>query len=989
VPDAVVSGSGAVKHSVGIGDGRAAATDRSRRLARAAASDPGPLLEREGELARIEEALNAARAGHGSLLALSGPAGIGKTTLCTAAVREARRAGMAVLSARGGELEREFSFGLVRQLCEPLLRSAGPADRRRLVTGAARGALLALEGEPDRPPPIGERGFAAIHGLYLLVANASASSPVLIVVDDCHWADPASLRWLVYLADRLGSHRIALLLALRPSEAEDREEPFVRLERLAAAALSPRALTAGAVAQMLSRGLGGTPPPALVDAACAVTGGNPFLIEELIGALVADDVAPDELAARMVRELGPRSVARSVSLRLARLRPAWKLARAVAVLGDGVPLRTAASLAGVAFEAAVAACDRLSAVGIFEPGTPVRFVHPLVRSAVYLDIAPAERALCHGRAAQLLDAHGAELDRVCAHLLLCEPTGSEVVIEQLRAGAEQALARGAPEGAVTYLKRALAEGGPRELRPTLLHALGRAEKLLRDPAGVAHLHEALEIEAEPVRRAQVALDAAELMALGAQWDRALEIADETIAALRSSNGPTSDEARRWVARLESFRTGFAAYDPRRVTELDRRLDDLVALCWAPTPEMRSLAAALAQMLAWRGQETELAGRLLDHSLGEPRFAALIEADSLRVMRSLAAAYLLDRLDLVERLSGELLAESRRRGSLGGTLMALCHRAGLSARRGDLAAAEATLRDVVEPARDHAIGFMLPSALWLAAEALVERPGLADVAELAETTELEPGFAQTTSGTLLHEVRGRVALAGHDLEAARAELEAAAAAYQALRLLSPNAGDWRCALALAIGAVDRERALGLAEEQLRRAEALGLARSRGVALRTLGMLEGGARGLDRLRRSVAVLERSDARLEHGRALVELGAALRRANQRAAAREPLRRGLDLAHRCGAVRLEDRARVELRATGARPRRVSLAGSDALTAAERRVAELAARGLTNSEIAGTLFVTINTVEGHLRHVYQKLSIRSRRQLAQALEVQNTTVPL
>ena len=147
-----------------------------------------------------------------------------------------------------------------------------------------------------------------------------------------------------------------------------------------------------------------------------------------------------------------------------------------------------------------------------------------------------------------------------------------------------------------------------------------------------------------------------------------------------------------------------------------------------------------------------------------------------------------------------------------------------------------------------------------------------------------------------------------------------------------------------------------------------------------MLEGGERGLRDLREAAELAAASGARLEHARGLVELGAALRRANQRTAAREPLRTGLDLAYRCGAARLAQRARAELLAAGARPRRGALTGLEALTVSERRVAELAATGMSNPEIAQALFVTLNTVEGHLRHAYQKLSIGSRGQLPAAL---------
>jgi DNA-binding NarL/FixJ family response regulator len=136
----------------------------------------------------------------------------------------------------------------------------------------------------------------------------------------------------------------------------------------------------------------------------------------------------------------------------------------------------------------------------------------------------------------------------------------------------------------------------------------------------------------------------------------------------------------------------------------------------------------------------------------------------------------------------------------------------------------------------------------------------------------------------------------------------------------------------------------------------------------------------LHEAVEVLEPSPCRLEHAHALLELGAALRRSNRRVIAREYLRPGLEMAYQCGAAPLAERAAHELAATGARPRRVMLSGIEALTASERRVAELAAAGLSNPEIAQQLFVTRSTIETHLAHVYQKLSITSRRQLPDAL---------
>jgi DNA-binding CsgD family transcriptional regulator len=180
--------------------------------------------------------------------------------------------------------------------------------------------------------------------------------------------------------------------------------------------------------------------------------------------------------------------------------------------------------------------------------------------------------------------------------------------------------------------------------------------------------------------------------------------------------------------------------------------------------------------------------------------------------------------------------------------------------------------------------------------------------------------------------------------------------------------------------DPDKARARTEQMLREAHAWGTPRAIGMALRAAGLVEGGTGGLELLEEAVAVLEPSPARLEYARALVDLGAALRRANRRAAARDPLRRALDLADACGARPLADRARHELRASGARPRRPRISGVDALTASERRIARMAADGLSNPEIAQALFITKKTVEAHLSSVYRKLDIHSRTQLAPTL---------
>lgn len=944
---------------------------------------PGGLLERKGELTRIDRLLAAARDGRGGVVVITGPAGIGKTALLTEAAARAGQAGMRVLAGRGGELEGGFAFGVARQLFEPLLAGAAPAEREALLAGAARRALIALGDETGAAPsPAGnERLFTAVHGLYWLVVNASGAGPVLVVVDDLHWADQASLRFLLYLAGRLAGLPVALVLSWRPEEPGAGADRLARLEQVDAESVVPLAPLSRRAVRALLTGEFGTAPAERFAVAChAETGGNPFLLRELAASLRADGMGPGEEAADQVAGLGPQSVARAVALRVARLGPAaGELARAAAILGDGAQLRHAAALTGVALADAAAAADELAGIGVLEPGTPLRFVHPIVRTAVHDDIPEAGRGLRHAEAARLLAADGADLDAVCAHLLVCEPAGSREVVEQLRAAAARSLGRGGAWSAAAYLRRALAETADVSLRAELLAELGRAEKVVDDPAAAEHLRESLRLASDPGLRAAVAPDLAELLLLAGQWDAGTAVVRSALAEMTDHDMRPDGPAHATATRLQAWWAGLAAYDPHLVAEFDDHLGELRAAARGRDAVSRLLAGLLAGVLAWRGERDAGVLDLVDHALDQDRLLTRVDSDPLMAAQALFTPVFLDELERAEALADQLLALSRTRGSVIGLVIADCVRVAAHTRRGELVGAETEVRAVIEIAVEHGMTFAVPSALYFGADALIERPELADVAALAGTIALAPDFARTASGAMLREIRGRLALAQADFGTARAELKAAASIYDALHLLNPGTG-WRSALALAVAAEDPGRAQRLVGDELADALRAGLPRSTGIALRTRGMLEGGERGLRDLREAAEVLAASGARLEHARALVELGAALRRANQRTAAREPLRTGLDLAHRCGAVRLAERARAELLTTGAKPRRAVLTGLEALTASERRVAELAAAGMSNPEIAQTLFVTLSTVEGHLRQAYRKLSISSRGQLPAAL---------
>lgn len=285
----------------------------------------GLLLEREGEFETIAAQLRRARGGDGSLLVVEGPAGIGKTTILGAATAMAREAGMAVLWARGGVLEQQLEYGVARQLVErPVLR-ARPERRAQLLAGPALGSMAALGvGELPADSALGGDPSPQIqHALHWLVANMAEEEPLLIALDDAHWADPASLRVGGYLARRLEGLSVAMLVASRDDEP-DSQQPL--LNELFAAAeptyLRPAPLGEGGIAAVLREAFASRDPsPRLIEACGRATGGNPFLLTELVGELLANHSDPERMPIDAVDRAGPVAVRRSLLLRLGNLGP--------------------------------------------------------------------------------------------------------------------------------------------------------------------------------------------------------------------------------------------------------------------------------------------------------------------------------------------------------------------------------------------------------------------------------------------------------------------------------------------------------------------------------------------------------------------------------------------------------------------------------------------------------------------------------------------
>ena len=398
------------------------------------------MLDREAELGELDELVERAADGRGALVLVEGPPGIGKTRLLAAARGQARRHGLAVLSARASELDREFPFGVIRQLFAPLKVCTDPARRAALLSGAAAPAEALLGGETPPPPAGADPSWAHFHALYWLVANLAEQSPAALIVDDAHWADASSLRFLQFLLPRLSELAILVAVATRaPESAAERTAIDALAIDPAAHVLRPAPLTGEAIAALIAAELGAPGEDGFIQACGEATGGNPFLLLELLRELAADEIVPTAGQAPLVRQLAPPTVSRAVLLRLARLGDdAAALAAAVAVLGDGAPLRRAAALAGLDVEHAGEVAAALARAQILTSERPLAFVHPILRSAVYADLEGGARSRAHRRAATLLAEEGASAEVLATHLLATEPAGDAVVARTLREAAARA-----------------------------------------------------------------------------------------------------------------------------------------------------------------------------------------------------------------------------------------------------------------------------------------------------------------------------------------------------------------------------------------------------------------------------------------------------------------------------------------------------------------------------------------------------------------------
>lgn len=929
----------------------------------------GRLLEREAELATLDRLLGGAASGAGGVLLLVGPAGIGKTSLLDATADRALATGVTVHRARGRAPEQHFAFGATLQLLEARVRAVPPPERDALLSGAA-GLVRPLLEHGDGAAPAGDP-FPLLHGLHWLVAGlAERDGPLCLLVDDAQWADGPSLLFLAYLAHRVAELPVALVAAVRTGEPATSPELAALLD--GADQLEPAPLTAEAVTRAVTEAFGDEPDRAFAAACAQVTGGNPFLLHELLREARRRDLAPRAEAAAAVRRLSPGTVTRRVLARLRALPdPAAAMARALAIAGDDTPIDRVAALAGVEPAAGARAIDALAAASIVTASSRPAFVHPLVHAAIAADLGAGERERGHARAAALLDAAGEPPERVAEHLLAMNGDGDARAIEILREAGERAAARGAPRAAAAFLARALAMPASRAHRPALLAQLALAEVAAGTPTAADRLLEAVDAAPAPSERVRLVLVACGHLYASGRTEEAAELLERELR--RPADIP---EALR--RDLEAARFTTLALDPVRMAKADAGVKDVL------TGERSPASAAERALLAGESLRRML---FVDRTAAEATAMAMRAWDGGAVLADPNGSQTLGILcgalvagdDLVreEELLDVAVAEAQARGSIIDVATASYCRSCPRLYRGKLldAMADAEQALAAVPYGWHAYANGPRVVLTLAALA---RDDL-DAAEAAiEAADLGPGVPTVAVAPVFTTI-AKVRLARGDLEGA---LEAAMECERRSPVPTPLLfSDWRSTAAIALARLgDRERARALADEDVALLRAWGAPGPLAVALRARGLVERGEAALPWLEEAVAMAERSPSVLTQAGVLIEHGAVLRRLGQRAAADEPLRRGLEIAAHCGAHHFERRAREELRASGRRPRRTALRGVDALTPAERRVADLAAGGMSNREIAQALFVTVKAVEKHLANAYPKLGIRSRRELPGAL---------
>lgn len=897
------------------------------------------LFGRAEQSAALDAAIDAPASGRSAVVVVEGAWGTGKSALLDRTCRRAEAAGLVVVSAVGVAPDRELELGVVHQVLEQVL-------------------------------DIFPEGIA----LHRVVATVAAERPVLLVVDDAHDIDAASARELVRLLARVDRPRVGVVIAgaprrrpgwdeLRAAAARRSGTRFVRLAPL----------DARAGASLVRHRV-----PAATDDEVAelhrVSAGNPFLLRAAADAVVAGAPAdglttavPDAIRHRVAAllhelEAPTRRLVEVASVDLLTRQPQMTptVAVAPAVLASMLELD----------DAALARCvDELADVGLIAQHD-LGSIAPLTAAAIAAEMSATRREAVHRALANELWSSGAANDVVVDHLLRSSPGHSAWAVGMLRAAADEARGRGDLGAASALLRRALEEHPVAPVRASLLADLAVTEAVGRTPTAAARLDEAVAAQSSDTRRAEV------LHAVG----RALVVSGQRAdAAMAFERGLELHASEEWDLLFGAALVNATRLHPQLREPIGRRVGELLGRAsHGTTTAARAAWAELAFEMLLRNDP--VAEVIACARRGLPGTGAGA-SDDLALRTAVGVlAFAGDTATAIDAVDAALGSASIAQSAA--AVASLRFRRGqCRAFTGELVAA----RDDLEAALGHrAAGwgeFAAEAGLYLT-EVLIELAHVDAAAALVDdiATDLRQ-HRQATDAAIIY-ARGRVRLAQRRAREALTDFqEAGRLAADVFGNRNPSVLAWRSGAAAAAHRMGATAAAEqLADDELRDARRFGEPRSLAHALRTAGRVKGGDDALAHLQEALDVVAGSPARLEHAYVLADLGGALRRAGRVAEAEQHLREAGDLADRLGAVTLGRMVREKLRLVGRRPRRLRVTGPGALTPSEVRVATLAAKGMTNREIAQELFVTLKAVEFHLGNTYRKLGITSRRQLPQAL---------
>ncbi|QTE02206.1 ATP-binding protein [Streptomyces cyanogenus] len=883
---------------------------------RPSAAGSAPLWERDAEIATVAQALDvlcADQSSAGSLLVLRGEAGLGKTALLAETRRIAERRGCTVWSARGAETLRSVPFHVVRQLLQPALLSLLPEEAREYlgdwydIAGPALG-IADPQGDNADPHYVCDGLVAAVRRL------ARREWPLVLLVDDAHWADQETLRWLAAFAERLDDLSVLVLVARRPGEVSG--ESARLLDEVAAAADRPvrtlSALTPDATAGLTRATLGRQADDPFCREVWAVTGGNPYDTVELLAKVQDSELQPVEAQAAELRALnraarGGGLVDRLKGLGLEATRFAW----AAAILGTGITVDMVARLATMNDELARHCAELLcsariltepeSAAGTEPAGGALEFVHPLIATAVYNSIPPGVCTAMHGVAAQIITELGRGAAEAARHLLKVHPDDDEELVEQLREAAREHLAVGAPDAARRCLERALQEPPRPEVHAHVLYELGCATLLTNPAVTIDHLQSALGM---PGLDGDDRVDAVVRLSQALLHNDQLEEAVRTVEAeaARHEAGPVR-------MRLQAFQFMWEGIHGEIVSPArSRRLAELASTCSGRDNAERALLILRGFDAMTHGESADEVLELCDRALVNGRLApGLGWTDpewGMELLMMLGSSYAYaDRLDRAESLFAEARRVYTTAGWHGGHLSLANAFLGLAYRRqGRLRDAESALRDALVLAER--VGRRLP-LYWSASCGLVDtllaRGRVEEAWSVAEQYGFAPPYPSTIVLPDIRSVRGRLLLAVGRTEEGIDELEAAEKTAASRGGHNPVLAPWSIDLAKALAGPDPARAAQVAADARRQAERFGTDTAIGEALRCAAAVETGERAVQLAARAVTYLEASPCQYEHAAARVEYGIAARSAAE-------LGRGLDLARACGAEGLVAQAREAL---------------------------------------------------------------------------------